>query len=31
VFGDIVCIAGRPEDLALQGPQFATGSVSLTP
>ena len=28
VFGDIVCVAGRPEDLALQGPQFvprATG------
>lgn len=23
VFGEIVCVAGRPEDLALQGPQFA--------
>ena len=22
VFGDIVCVAGRPEDLVLQGPQF---------
>lgn len=22
VFGEIVCVAGRPEDLAQQGPQF---------
>lgn len=22
IFGDITCVAGRPEDLALQGPQF---------
>lgn len=25
VFGDIVCVAGRPEDLAAQGPQFVAG------
>ena len=23
IFGDIVCVPGRPEDLAAQGPQFA--------
>jgi len=22
IFSDITCVAGRPEDLALQGPQF---------
>jgi len=22
VFGDITCVAGRPAELALQGPQF---------
>jgi hypothetical protein len=26
VFGEIVCVAGQPEDLALQGPQFVPES-----
>jgi hypothetical protein len=25
VFGDITCVAGRPEDLADQGPWFTRG------
>ena len=28
VFGDIVCVAGRPEDLVLQGPQFVPGGAA---
>lgn len=26
LFGAIVCVAGRPEDLAAQGPQFVPGT-----